>query len=130
VLAPPAQAALGLTAAEGYIRLYSDRPVLGLLAQIAGEWRRGRRAAAPHLGYLERLLAMLGEESQPLVEGLTEREVQILKLVAAGGLNQAVADRLFMGLSTVKWHLINIYGKLQAKNRTEAVARARALGLV
>jgi DNA-binding CsgD family transcriptional regulator len=64
------------------------------------------------------------------VEPLTEREQEILHLLAVGYSNQAVAQELFMGVSTVKWHLINIYGKLQVKNRTQAVARAREVGLV
>ncbi|HWI65698.1 MAG TPA: LuxR C-terminal-related transcriptional regulator, partial [Symbiobacteriaceae bacterium] len=65
-----------------------------------------------------------------LPEPLTEREQEILQLLAAGCSNQAIAERLFMGVSTVKWHLINIYGKLQVGSRTQAVARARAVGLL
>lgn len=121
------EAALALTAAEGFIRLYTDLPIRHLLPQIAEEWRRRR---SPHLRYLEQLVETVGVERPALAEPLTEREQEIISLVATGASNQAIAERLFMGLSTVKWHLINIYGKLQVKNRTEAVARARELGLV
>jgi LuxR family maltose regulon positive regulatory protein len=124
------QEALALTAAAGYVRLYADPPIPRILAQIAGDWRRSKRAERSLLGYLERLLAMLGEEQPALAEPLTERELQILRLVAAGSSNQDVAKALFMGVSTVKWHLININSKLDAKNRTEAVARARELGVI
>jgi predicted ATPase/DNA-binding CsgD family transcriptional regulator len=56
---------------------------------------------------------------------LTERELEVLRLVAEGSSNQEIADRLFIGLSTVKKHINHIYDKLDAKNRTQAVAFAR-----
>lgn len=120
-------AALALTAPESFVLLYADRAIRRLLPQVAVLWRQRQ---SPHLRYLEHLVATLGEERPSLAEPLTEREGEILALVAIGASNQAIAERLFMGVSTVKWHLINIYGKLQVKNRTEAVARARELGLV
>lgn len=65
-----------------------------------------------------------------LVEPLSERELEVLALVAEGLTNQEIADRLFLSLATVKWHTSNIYGKLAVNNRTEAVAKAQALGLL
>jgi len=65
-----------------------------------------------------------------LVEPLSERELELLRLLAAGLSNQEIADKLFIGLSTAKWHVVNILGKLGVKNRTQAVARARELNLV
>jgi ATP/maltotriose-dependent transcriptional regulator MalT len=68
--------------------------------------------------------------ANPLVEPLSEREVEVLGLIAAGLTNREIADRLYITVGTVKRHINNIYGKLQVHHRTEAVARARDLGLV
>jgi LuxR family maltose regulon positive regulatory protein len=65
-----------------------------------------------------------------LPEPLTAREVEILRLVAVGMQNQAIADHLVISLATVKRHIANIYGKLAAGNRTEAVARATEFRLL
>ncbi|MCB9445947.1 MAG: response regulator transcription factor [Ardenticatenaceae bacterium] len=67
---------------------------------------------------------------QPLVEPLSERELEVLQLVAEGFSNREIAGRLFLALSTVKGHNRVIYGKLNVSRRTEAVARARELGLL
>lgn len=67
---------------------------------------------------------------QPLVEPLSERELEILALIAEGLSNREVGERLYLALSTVKGHNRNIFDKLQVKRRTEAVARARELGLI
>jgi LuxR family maltose regulon positive regulatory protein len=66
----------------------------------------------------------------PLLDHLTPREVEILRLVAAGATNQQIADHLVVSVGTVKGHLNHILSKLEARNRTEAVARARALNLL
>jgi LuxR family maltose regulon positive regulatory protein len=86
------------------------------LLTFAGEGE----SAAPHL---------LGE-ADGLIESLTPREMEVLQLVAAGESNQAIADQLVITVRTVKKHLTNILGKLEASNRTQAVARARELGLL
>jgi LuxR family maltose regulon positive regulatory protein len=65
-----------------------------------------------------------------LVESLTARELEILRLLAAGRPNQAIAEELFVTLDTVKKHVTHFLGKIGAANRTEAVARARELGLL
>lgn len=67
---------------------------------------------------------------QPLVEPLSERELEVLDLIAEGLSNQEIAQRLFLSVPTVKWHTTHIYGKLGVQNRTQAVAQARALGLL
>ena len=61
---------------------------------------------------------------------LSEREMEVLALVAQGLTNPEIADRLYLSLNTVKAHTRNIYGKLGVHNRTQAVARARAMGLL
>jgi len=65
-----------------------------------------------------------------LVEPLSERELEVLQLVAQGLSNREISERLFLALDTVKGHNRRIYGKLQVQRRTEAVARARELGLL
>jgi predicted ATPase/DNA-binding CsgD family transcriptional regulator len=65
-----------------------------------------------------------------LLEALTEREQEILSLIAAGLSNQAIADQLFLTLGTVKWYNKNIYSKLGVRSRTQAVAFARKVGLL
>jgi ATP/maltotriose-dependent transcriptional regulator MalT len=65
-----------------------------------------------------------------LVEPLTSRELQVLQLVAAGDSNRTIADKLVITVSAVKKHTGNIYGKLSVTSRTQAVARARQLGLL
>jgi LuxR family maltose regulon positive regulatory protein len=121
-------------------------PLQGLLAlwhaarlEQAGEATAADREARS--GYVGKLLAAFAPSGagaggapqaavSPLVEPLSERELEVLRLVAAGLTNQAIADQLFIALSTVKSHTNSIYGKLGVRNRTQAVAQARALSLL
>ena len=68
--------------------------------------------------------------AQPLIEPLSQRELEVLQLMAQGLSNREISERLFLALSTVKGHNRNIFDKLQVQRRTEAVARARELGLL
>ncbi len=68
--------------------------------------------------------------SPALVEQLNERELEVLRLVAAGQSNSAIAASLIIAIGMVKKHLSNIFGKLAVGSRTQAVARARELGLL
>jgi LuxR family maltose regulon positive regulatory protein len=70
------------------------------------------------------------ETAGVLVEPLSRREVEVLQLIAQGLSNEQIAARLVLALTTVKGHNRHIFGKLQVQRRTEAVARARELGLV
>ncbi len=129
--------ALTLAEPEGYVRTFVDegRPMRDLL----------RHATAAGIGgaYARRLLAGFEEPGAGspvpvaarvrvagLAEPLTAREVEILRLVAAGMQNHAIAGHLVISLSTVKRHIANIYGKLEVGHRTEAVARATDLRLL
>jgi len=94
----------------------------------------------PHMvDYVNRLLSQFSiddriETSQPavdaLIEPLAERELEILQLIALGLSNREISERLFLALSTVKGYNRIIFDKLQVQRRTEAVARARQLGLL
>ena len=65
-----------------------------------------------------------------LVEDLTGREMDVLRLKALNRSNQEIADELVLALSTVKWYVRQVYGKLGVENRQQATARAQALGLI
>lgn len=65
-----------------------------------------------------------------IIEPLSERELEVLQLIAEGLTNPEIASRLFLSLNTVKVHTRNIYGKLNVHRRTQAVARARTLGIL
>jgi LuxR family maltose regulon positive regulatory protein len=119
--------ALALAEPEGYVRTFVDkgRPVGDLLRQVTAP------AVAP--SYLSKLLAAFGSPAsaaQSLVEPLSERELEVLRWIAAGLSNREIAAELVITEGTAKWHVNNILSKLQVNRRTEAVARARELGLL
>lgn len=70
------------------------------------------------------------QTSQPLIEPLSDRELEVLRLVAAGLSNREIGERLFLALDTIKGHNRRIYAKLGVQRRTEAIARASELGLI
>ena len=74
--------------------------------------------------------SVVNRQSSTLVEPLSERELEVLRLIADGHSNQAIADRLVVAVSTVKKHVNNIYGKLDVQSRTQALVRARDLNLL
>jgi len=94
------------------------------------------------LGYTEKLLAAFtppaaipqseiqNPQSEMLTEPLSQRELKIIQLIAQGLTNREIGERLFLALDTIKGHNRKIFDKLQVQSRTEAVARARALGLL
>jgi ATP/maltotriose-dependent transcriptional regulator MalT len=67
---------------------------------------------------------------EPLVEPLTGREAEVLRLLTAGLSNQQIAERLYLSEGTVKTHTHNLYGKLGVQSRTRAIARAKDLNLI
>lgn len=75
-------------------------------------------------------LASPTPQAQPLIEPLSEREIEVLRLLASGVSNQEIAEQLIVAVNTVKRHVSNIMGKLGVENRTQAVAKARELGLL
>jgi LuxR family maltose regulon positive regulatory protein len=141
--------ALDRAAPEGYVRIFVDEgaPMRALLSKL-------KTAGAPRTTiYHDTLLAAFSADLPthiapaaphepasptsanpssvpPMAEALTEREMHVLRLLAAGASNRAIADHLVISLPTAKKHVTNILGKLDAHNRTAAVARARALHLL
>src|SRR5512132_4321920 len=140
--------ALVLAAPQGYARVFVDEgpPVASLLARLATPTQRQPVAAAEHVppDYLARLLAAFPPAApipQPpgravagplpgLVEPLSERELEVLQLLAVGRSNQQIAQELVVALDTAKKHVSHILDKLGVANRTQAVARARELELL
>ena len=138
---------LTLACPQGYVRVFTDEgpPVATLLGQLIAAQRaqQGLARNVP-LGYLARVARSFGQvaartgrsaaQATPiapsLVEPLTEREQQVLRLLAAGKPNQQIAKELVVSLDTVKKHVTHVLGKIGAANRTEATARARELGLL
>ena len=72
----------------------------------------------------------LSTEDEILLVPLNDRELEVLRLIAEGLSNQEIAKRLVIALSTVKWHINNLFGKLGVHSRTQAVAQAKELGLL
>jgi LuxR family maltose regulon positive regulatory protein len=137
---------LTLACPQGYVRVFADEgpPMAALLARLIAARRAGRAATGVPLGCLARLQRAFevghrgpGPRSGTapvavpgLVEQLTRRELEVLGMLAAGRSNQAIAGQLVVTLDTVKKHVSHLLGKLGAANRTEAVTRARELGLI
>jgi LuxR family maltose regulon positive regulatory protein len=136
---------LTLACPRGYVRVFADEgaPMAALLARLIAAQRSGGVAAEVPLGCLARLQRALGPQDidsgagrgdvtvvPALVDQLTSRELEVLEMLATGRSNQAIAGQLVVTLDTVKKHVSHLLGKLGAANRTEAVARARELGLI
>jgi LuxR family maltose regulon positive regulatory protein len=138
--------ALALGHPQGYVRVFADEgePMAALLRQfVAAQRSEPAAVTGVPLSYLGRLMRAIEDDARTgsegkrrrsglsgLVEPLSEREREVLQLVAAGKPNRDIADELFVTLDTVKKHVTHIFQKLGAANRTEATARARDLGLL
>jgi LuxR family maltose regulon positive regulatory protein len=115
----------------GYVRLYlNEGSAIRPLLQRAIDNQTVSEYANRLLAFLEKEAQGCGHGASGLVEPLTEREIELLKLIAAGLSNQEIAQSLFISLPTVKWHTSNIYSKLGVRSRTQAVAQARSLGIL
>jgi LuxR family maltose regulon positive regulatory protein len=137
----PLQHALALAEPEGYVRIFLDEgsSMMQLLREASAHEIMPRQGLPTYTGKL--LAAFEAEkrksEDKPnlapaklLIEPLSQRELEILKLIAQGLSNREIGERLFLALDTVKGHNRIIFDKLQVQRRTEAVARARELGLL
>ena len=138
-------AALTLACPQRYVRVFADEgtPMAVLLTRLIAAQRAEQAAArGVPLGYLGQVLRASGgreaagtprpdtvQTAPGLVEQLTARELEVLALLAAGMSNPRIAGELVLTLNTVKKHVSHLLAKLGAANRTEAVTRARQLGL-
>lgn len=134
--------ALALAEPEGFVRLFVDegepmrRLLEGFRLPVGGQ----RPGSHPQSAYAGKLLAAFEQPAMPsatsqaaqvgMTEPLSDRELEVLRLVAQGLSNRQISERLFLALSTVKGHNRIIFDKLQVQSRTQAIARARALGLL
>jgi LuxR family maltose regulon positive regulatory protein len=140
--------ALVLAAPEGHLRVFlaEGAPMAALLRPLLVDRRLDDLTGPGGVprAFLARLVAGFDRQGTPvlpaarpgaatvpgLIEPLSARELEVLGLVAAGRPNRAIAEQLFIGVDTVKRHVSHLFVKLGVGNRTEAVARARTLGLL
>ena len=130
------QAALTLAAPDGFVRVFLDEgdSMADLLAGYVASPQAASSATSREREHARTLLAAFGRAIVPTPAAppdiLSPREVDVLRLLAAGRSNEAIADDLVLALSTVKWHVAHIYRKLGVSSRVQAVARARELRLI
>jgi LuxR family maltose regulon positive regulatory protein len=132
----PLERALALAEPQGYVRMFLDKG--SSMMQLL------REASASEImpDYTNKLLAGFEAEKRKsedkpalpsanvLIDPLSQRETKILQLIAQGLSNREIGERLFLALDTIKGHNRKIFDKLQVQSRTEAIARARELGLL
>ncbi|CAG0953118.1 partial HTH-type transcriptional regulator MalT, partial [Gammaproteobacteria bacterium] len=133
------QHVLELAAPELYTRVFLDEAhVRPLLIEL--RWQLRSSGESLVINQIDRLLAAMGVATiapqsagvipGALLEPLNERELDVLRLIADGRSNHDIAQELIVAVSTVKWHINNLYAKLDVHSRTLAIARARELGLL
>ena len=124
--------ALMLAEPDGFMRIFLDEGAV--MAQLLSD----AMAQGMMPGYVSKLLAVFEAEKQEpdlplpqaLIDPLSERELEVLALVAAGLKNKEIAEQLFISLNTVLYHIKNIYDKLGVRKRTLAIIKARELDLL
>ena len=129
--------ALTLAEPGGFIRIFVDEgsPMARLLYEavarrVASDYARRLLATFPVAEAEQTAPAKSQSRKSKLIESLSERELEVLQLIAEGLINQEIASRLFLSPNTVKAHTRNIYSKLDVHSRMQAVSRARALGIL
>ncbi len=123
--------ALIMAEPEGFASMFVDE---GAVVQELLRHTITRGVAAGYARSVLKTFSDMRDEQPPvqpsLVSPLTKRELEVLRLIAAGLRNQEIADHLFISISTVKRHIANVYGKLDVSHRTEAIARASTMNLL
>ncbi len=134
----PLKRALRLAEPEGYVQLFVNEgpPMARLLYEALSQdvsaeaYVRRLLTAFPIAEWQQPAAVRLQHSKSDLLEPLSEREIEVLQRIAEGLTNKDIAAKLFLSLHTVKVHARNIYAKLGVKNRTQAVAKGKALGLL
>ena len=123
--------AMELAEPEGYVRVFVDEgvPMARLLRRML--------TRSPASEYIHKLLDALGEPAnvnrpvaRPLIDPLSQRELEVLRLIVEGATNKEIAGELVLTVNTVKRHISNIFSKLHVTNRVQAIAQARELNLL
>ena len=123
--------ALTLAQPEGYMRVFLDEGApMAKLLRHAGSHGIAPKYVAKLLSEFEQLSGVTPTAKQPLIEPLSERELEVLQLITDGLSNYQIAEKLVVSVGTVKAHTSSIYRKLDVNSRTQATARAKALGLL
>jgi LuxR family maltose regulon positive regulatory protein len=128
--------ALTLAKPEGYVRIFvgAGDPMRSLLLDFRASNERQPHGGHEMRGYVDKLLSAFAQprnlQQSKLIEPLSQRELEVLRLIAQGLSNREISQRLFLALDTVKGHNRIIFDKLQVQRRTEAIARARELDLL
>jgi LuxR family maltose regulon positive regulatory protein len=120
--------ALRIAEPEGFIRLFLDEGQP--MEQLLKKWKTGDEKLKIFIAGLLGAYGTREMPEQPLIEPLSERELEVLELIAEGFTNSEIATRLYLSLNTVKVHTRNIYQKLGVNNRTQAAAKAREFGIL
>ncbi|HEU4387331.1 MAG TPA: LuxR C-terminal-related transcriptional regulator [Blastocatellia bacterium] len=131
--------ALEMGEPETYTRVFVDEGdrIHEVLGQLYQTLKKRDISLGFSRDYVERLLLVVKAtaperstaQGVTLVEEFSERELEVMRLIAAGLSNQEIADKLFVAVTTIKWHVTNIFGKLGVRTRTQAVAKAKHLNL-
>ena len=128
---------LNLAEPKGFIRIFVDEglPMASLLyealkREITPAYVQQLLAAFPATGQEESASKEPQIDQSGLIDPLSEREMEVLNLIANGLTNQEISNKLFLSIHTVKTHTRNIYSKLSAHHRTEAVAKAKVIGIL
>jgi LuxR family maltose regulon positive regulatory protein len=117
--------ALELGKPEGYVHVFIENgpELIPLLHQV-------RHRFPDYVNQLLNTFSAGANPVLPLLDSLTEREREIVDLIALGYTNRQIADQLFISVGTVKGHINHIFSKLNVSNRTQALLRARELNLI
>jgi LuxR family maltose regulon positive regulatory protein len=123
--------ALALAEPAGYVRIFIDEDTpMARLLRLAESRGIAPKYVAKLLSEFDRKPGATSITQQTLIEPLSERELEVLRLIAAGLSNRKIAEKLVLAVGTVKAHTSNIYDKLGVRSRTQAVAHARELKLI